>query len=128
YGFGVPGTATLLMNAHDDRQVLDGVRAGAVGFRVSAPPTAAEGQPFSVTVSAVDAAGNPVPGFRGTVFLRSSDLTWTGPIISGRLTQAPYEYTFTAADAGSHTFTYGMTLSTDGLQTISAGVPFMAEG
>jgi hypothetical protein len=133
YGFGVPSTATLVMNAHDDRQVLNGVRANAVGFKVSALPTAAEGQPFSVTVSAVDAAGNTVPGFLGTVFLRSTDPTWTGPILGAaapalRQTQAPYVYTFTAADAGTHDFTYGITLSTGGSQIISAGAPFMTEG
>ncbi len=128
-GFGVPSTVTLVMNAHDDRQVFDSVRASAVGFKISAPPTAAEGQPFSVTVSAVDAAGNPVPGFLGTVFLRSTDPTWTGPILQGfQLTQAPYEYTFTAADAGTHVFTFGVTLSTDGSQTITAGAPFMTDG
>ncbi len=132
WGVLAPGTATLLMNANDDQQVLDLVRANAVGFRVSAPPTAAEGQPFSLTIAAVDAADNVASGFRGTVYLRSGDQTWSGPLVGFgtnlQPTQAPYEYTFTAADAGTHVFSNGLTLSTDGNQTIWAGAPFLTQG
>lgn len=128
-----PGTATLVINANDDRQVLDQVRASAVGFKVIAPSTAAQGQPFTVAISAVDAAGNVVPDFRGTVFIRSSDPAWSGPpteSTAGTLqpSMATYEYTFTAADAGTRVFNYAETLSTLGNQTIGAGAPFMTEG
>lgn len=59
---------------------------------------ATAGQPFSVTIRAVDAYGNTSPDYRGTVDLESSDQRTTlpgGPGI-GRVT-------FGAADAGSVT-------------------------
>src|SRR5262249_40209938 len=57
--------------------------------------------------------GNVVAGFPGTVTLTSSDPR------AGGLT-----YTFTAADAGTHTFT-GLSLDTAGNQTVTAGSPIM---
>ena len=50
----------------------DNRTGGAVGFVVSAPTQMAAGDNTSVTVTAVDALGDPVPGFLGTV-----DLKWT---------------------------------------------------
>ena len=47
----------------------DNRTAGAVGFTVSAPQQVSAGGLFSVTVTAVDAAGNLVSGFHGTVNL-----------------------------------------------------------
>ena len=105
-------TVTVLLNKGDDVANL----AGAAGFRISAP--VAEGiarSTFSVTVTVVDAAGNPDPNFRGTVFLGSSDPLLSAPALS---------YTFTAADAGTHVFT-GLQLFTVGAQSITAGAPFL---
>src|SRR5262249_43325408 len=48
---------------------FDNRTGGAVGFTVSAPTQIAAGANTSVTVTAVDALGNPVPGFLGTVDL-----------------------------------------------------------
>ena len=55
-----------------------------------------------LTVKAVDAFGNTVTGYTGTVHFSSTD------------TQAdlPADYTFTAADAGVHTFTVGLKTAT----------------
>jgi hypothetical protein len=66
------------------------------------------GTPFTVTVTAQDANGNTVTGYRGTVHFTGTD------------PQAvlPGNYTFTAADAGMHTFT--VTLKKAGNQTITA--------
>src|SRR5262249_32206042 len=63
--------------------------------------------PASVVVSALDRFGNVATSYVGTVHFASSD------------PQAvlPADYTFTAADAGSHTFT--ATLQTTGTQTLS---------
>jgi hypothetical protein len=77
----------------------DNRTGGAVGFVVSAPTQIAAGDNTSVTVTAVDAQGNPVPGFQGTV-----DLDFT-PAGSTALNLAS-QYTFTAADNGRHTFIF----------------------
>jgi hypothetical protein len=60
------------------------------GFPSPAPPGSTNG----FTVTGVDSIGNVVAGYRGTVYFTSSD------------PQAvlPADYTFTAADAGVHTF------------------------
>jgi hypothetical protein len=79
-------------------------------FSVSAPGTSTAGAPFSVTVTALDTNGNPVPGYRGTIHFTSSDAA----------AGLPGNYTFTAADNGSHTFTGGVTLVTAGNQTVTA--------
>jgi hypothetical protein len=80
----------------------------AAHLTIAAPSTAAAGTPFTVTVSATDSAGNVATGYTGTVHLLSND------------TQAdlPDSYTFTAADAGLHTFS--VTLKTAGTKSVSA--------
>jgi hypothetical protein len=62
----------------------------------------------SVTVTARDAMGNTLTGYRGTVLFVSSD----------PLAQVPGTYTFTAADNGVHTFM--ATLNMIGTQSITA--------
>ncbi len=62
----------------------------------------------SVTVTALDQNGQLATGYTGTVHFTSSD---------GQAT-LPANYTFTAADRGTHTFT-GVTLKTAGSQTIT---------
>ncbi|MFO1064390.1 MAG: VCBS repeat-containing protein [Pirellulales bacterium] len=52
------------------------------------------GETISLTVKAVDAFGNSISGYTGTVHLSSTDTT----------AALPSDYTFSAADAGSHTF------------------------
>jgi len=64
-------------------------------------------QAFNVTVTLTDQYGNVAPGYTGTVRFTSSDL----------LGNMPANYTFTAADAGTHTF--GVTLVTAGNQTVT---------
>jgi hypothetical protein len=65
------------------------------------------GDPISVTVTALDAANNPVLGYAGTVHLTSSD------------PQAilPPDCTFTTNDRGTHVFQ--VTLQTAGVQTVT---------
>jgi hypothetical protein len=75
----------------------------------SANPVTA-GTPFSITVKALDANNNVVTSYTGTVHFTSTD---------GQAT-LPANYTFTGGDAGSHTFTNGVTLRTAGSQTITA--------
>jgi subtilisin-like proprotein convertase family protein len=72
------------------------------------PPSTTAGQAGSFTVTAEDANGNVATGYTGTVHFTSSD-----PHAG-----LPADYTFTAADAGRHTFT--TTLTTAGTQSLTA--------
>jgi hypothetical protein len=76
-------------------------------------PTA--GSLFGVTVTALDAFGNVVTGYTGTVHFTGSD--------GGTGAGLPPAYTFTYADNGTHTFTNLATLVTAGPQTIAATDP-----
>jgi hypothetical protein len=81
--------------------------AAASVFAFAGPPAASTaGTAQSFTITAMDAFGNRAPYF-GEVFFSSSDSQ----------ASLPAAYVFTAADAGSHTFT--ATLKTAGPQTIT---------
>jgi hypothetical protein len=83
--------------------------AAAARFLFSAPGSVTHGVGFSVTLTVEDAYGNIVTGYLGTAHFRSSDGTAT----------LPANYTFTAADAGVHTFT-NVVLRKRGKQTLTA--------
>jgi uncharacterized delta-60 repeat protein len=83
--------------------------AAASQFILSAPSSVSKGAKFSLTVTVEDAFGNVVTGYVGTVHFTSSDSTAT----------LPADYTFTAADAGVHTFVSKATLRKRGTQTIT---------
>jgi hypothetical protein len=88
--------------------VLLGERNAATHFQVSAPASVTAGTPFTVTVTALTAGGQLDAVYTGTVHFTSSD----GAAV------LPADYTFTLADAGSHTFT--VTLKTTGSRTVKA--------
>jgi hypothetical protein len=96
----------------------DNRTGGAVKFTVSAPTQIAAGDNTSVTVTAVDALGNPVPGFLGTV-----DLDFT-PAGSTALNLAG-QYTFTAGDNGRHTFLFSNVIQVGAgtLSVFAVGMP-----
>jgi hypothetical protein len=73
---------------------------------LSSPRTA--GSTGSIRVTALDAYGNRVHGYLGTVHFTSSDAK----------AKLPAEYTFIAADAGTHVFS--VTLKTAGTQSVIA--------
>jgi autotransporter-associated beta strand protein len=102
---GIVGSLTVLVTP-----------APAVGFTIDAPASASSGSPFDITVTAQDPYGNTDTNYQGTVTFSSSD-TDPGVVL-------PANYTFTAADAGAHTFTNtGLgetTLITLGDQTVTA--------
>jgi hypothetical protein len=75
----------------------------------SETPNPQPGVPFSVDVSATDGNGVVQTGYRGTVHFTSSD-----PQAS-----LPPDYTFTAADQGTHRFVNQTTLRTAGLQGLT---------
>jgi subtilase family serine protease len=81
--------------------------AAATHLQLTAPSTATIHVAFSITVTALDAYNNVATGYRGTVRFSSSD----------RRAKVPGSYTFTAGDAGVHTFL--VTLGTTGAQSLS---------
>src|SRR5262249_60594851 len=80
--------------------------AAADHFLLSVPTGASAGVPFDLVVTVQDQYGNTVTGYAGTVHFTTDD-----PDPSAAL---PPDYTFTADDAGTHTFLGGVTLATDG--------------
>jgi hypothetical protein len=64
----------------------------------------------TVTVTAKDSSGNTAVGYNGTVHFTSTDSE----------ANLPSDYTFTAIDSGSHTFTSGVTFNTTGTQSVIA--------
>lgn len=102
---------TVVMNANDT--VAN--QAGAVGFQVNVPASTTSGSALPMTITAVDASGNPATGFLGTVFVTTND-----PAVT-----STFAYTFTAADAGTHTFTGSIHLVTVGDQTVTVASPLM---
>ena len=79
-------------------------------FVVSAPATATAGSALDVTLTAVDAAGNTVTGYTGTITFSSTD---------AYAAFSPSSYTFLAGDYGTKTFTGGAVLKAAGSQTVS---------
>src|SRR5206468_11530689 len=83
--------------------------APASRFAVSVPDEdVAAGTAIPVTVTALDSSNNMGATYVGTVHFTSTDPTAV----------LPADYTFTAADAGTHTLT--ATVRAAGLQTITA--------
>lgn len=113
---GKAGTATITVTAKDqygnttDTTFQVTVPATATSFAVSTPTSATASTSFAFTVTAKDQFGNTDPNYTGTVKFTSTD--------SGTGVSLPSSYTFTAADAGVHTF--DATLVTAGSQTITA--------
>jgi hypothetical protein len=105
------GGVTVVMNANDSASNL----AGAVGFHITAPASTASGSAMPMTITAVDAAGNPATGFLGTAFVTTSD-----PAVP-----STFAYTFTTADAGTHSFAGAVRLVTPGVQTVTVASPLM---
>ena len=113
---------TVVTNDNADLQNL----AGAVTFQVSAPATTTSGSVLPMTVNVVDANGNVASGFRGVVFLSSSDpAATTAAGYAFNPADAGIPYVFTAADAGTHSFTGAIRLVTGGVQTVKLSAPNM---
>ncbi|RYX83627.1 tandem-95 repeat protein [bacterium] len=83
--------------------------SSAAGLKLTATPNPVTvGTALNLIVRAVDANGYPAEEYRGTVHFTSTDAN----------SALPPDYTFTASDAGVHTFT--ITLNTMGTQSVSA--------
>ncbi len=81
--------------------------AAASRLIIGGVPGVTLGVPFSLTLSLVNAYGNLATGYVGTLHFSSSDSTAT----------LPANYTFSAADAGQHTF--NITMRKPGNQTLA---------
>jgi hypothetical protein len=79
-------------------------------FRITALAPIVAGTPFDITVTALDPYGNIDTNYQGTVTFSSSD------VYPGVL---PADYTFTASDQGTHTFSGGVTFFSAGAQTLT---------
>jgi hypothetical protein len=86
--------------------------APATQLTLSGLGNATAGTPQSPTVTLQDKFGNIASGYRGTVHF-SANPALNGPGLSP-------DYTFTASDAGTHTFTNDLILTTAGSQTVTA--------
>ncbi len=94
--------------------VLQQAPVARLVIQVSPSPVFAGTPVLDVTVEAQDAAGQRVPGYRGTVTFNSTSAVEGLPRGGLRGTR----YTFTAADAGQHQWS-GVTLNTAGDHTIT---------
>jgi hypothetical protein len=82
----------------------------ATHFSLVFPSTVHVNTAYSITVTALDAYGNTATGYRGTIHFTSTL----------RRTVLPSDYTFTASDGGTHTFTNAVTFTRTGTATIRA--------
>ncbi len=90
---------------------LGGSVGAATHYSVTAVTSTVAGNPFSLTVTALDASGSVATGYRGTVTFDSNDPQGA---------TLPDDYTFTAADSGVHTFSNAAALYTAGSRSITA--------
>ena len=97
----ITGSATIVVEA-----------APATHIKITAPSTTVAGSPFDVTIAALDFYGNADPNYTGSVHFTSTDSA-AGVVL-------PADYTFVAADKGTHAFSGGVTLLSAGSGTITA--------
>jgi hypothetical protein len=84
-------------------------------FRLVAPASVTAGQPFDLTVVALDQWGNVASTYTGTVHFSSTDL----------FAQLPDDSAFTGDDAGAHTFTVALlTPGQQEIEVVDTGSPF----
>jgi len=93
------------------RLTVQVIPAAPASLSLTVPSAAVANQPFNATVTLTDRFGNVATGYLGTVYFTSSDL------LAMQLGKMPADYTFTAADAGTHTFS--VTLMSPPSQTIT---------
>src|SRR5262245_11741577 len=100
-------------------QVFQGAAPTGDHLALTAPAAAAAGVPFTITVTAESAAGQPLAGYRGTVHFTSSDAA----------AGLPADYTFLKSDRGTHDFQVTLdTVNAAGTQTIGVAGSQLTQG
>src|SRR5207302_1616477 len=105
------GRVELLVGASNSESWAFFSQPHGVHFRMAAPATVLPGVPFAVTLTALDASDQPMPGYSGTVHFFSND--WSAglpadvPITNGAGTalvtlRQPGSRTLVATDATNH--------------------------
>lgn len=105
------GSQTITVSDGTATSSLTGinVKAGSASkFSITAPMAVTSGTSQNVTVTVMDAFGNPASNYTGTVKFSSSDLQ----------ASLPSSYSFTNKDSGAHTFS--ITFRTAGTQSLAA--------
>ncbi|PIQ77017.1 hypothetical protein COV82_06660 [Candidatus Peregrinibacteria bacterium CG11_big_fil_rev_8_21_14_0_20_46_8] len=103
------GSLALAASGGDERVLVAQAATQVASFEIeNLPATAQMNQTISFRIRAVDAFGDVVPGYRGTVRFRSTD-----PNV-----QVPEQYTFRDTDLGVKTFNLGLTFRTAGEQSL----------
>ena len=118
-GTGLPNTRVQFISVTDDGSNLVAWTHGRGAWAIplvslvvtTSTATPGADTPFDVTVAAKQPNGSSDTAYRGTIHFTSSDPG--SPML-------PADYTFTAGDNGSRTFTGGVTLRTIGAQTVTA--------
>ncbi len=105
----VQGTADGYTVQTEWSNLQNGCAVGPVSFALAAPASVVSGSSFNVTVQTKDSAAGNLSSYLGTIHFTSTDGSAT----------LPADYTFSAGDAGVHTFS-GVVLHTAGAQTLSA--------
>src|SRR6202521_181747 len=108
-GASLTAAATLYVSA---QQAIGVTPAALDHFVVSAPASTTAGAAFDVTATAYDQYGNIKTDYAGTIHFSSSD----GNPFPATL---PGDYPFGGGDAGSHTFSSGVTLFNTPSQTVT---------
>jgi hypothetical protein len=103
----IAATDTVSSSITGTSNIINVGAATAAKLIVTASSTATSGTAFNFTVTAQDAFNNTATGYGGTVEFSSSDAQAT----------LPANYTFTSADAGTHTFS--ITMKTGGSQSVT---------
>ena len=107
----VCSSRSVLAAGYTVQDVWSNLQGGCVSrppsFVVSPPGTATAGSPVSVPVTIKTPAGAVLSNYRGTVHFTSSDSAAT----------LPANYTYTSADAGTHTFR--VTFNSAGPQSVA---------
>ncbi len=92
-----------------DFEVVQRGWAPSVSFILTLPSNVGANEATSATLTAYNASYNVATGYTGTVHFTSTDGAATLPV----------DYTFTGADAGTHTFPAGFTLRTAGSHVVT---------
>ncbi len=103
----VTDTTTATLRADGNQTVVYATVAKFLNVSVS-DSNVTSGQPTGIRVTAVNEGNVTVAGYRGTIRFSSSD----------QAAGLPPDYTFTAADNGTHFFTPGVTYVTPGSQQV----------